>query len=93
MIVQAEQMEEFEKTLLSYTAMCYSVALTLTRNPVDARYLTRDVLVETWQLNDYTHDMKNIKTRLLAMLRAKFKEDYCTPEPDPSKSEAPSHRR
>lgn len=92
-MTQAEHTEAFEKALLSYAEMCYSVALTLTRNPVDARYLTRDVLVETWHLNDYAYDKKNIKKRLLTMLRAKFKEDYCAPEHGPSKCVALAHRR
>jgi DNA-directed RNA polymerase specialized sigma24 family protein len=77
--MQAKQVEEFEQTLLSYAEMCFSVALTLTRNPVDAHYLTRDVLIAIWHRNDHTYDKKNIKKSLLTMLRAKFKEDYCTP--------------
>lgn len=75
-MIQAEHTEAYEQVLLSYTAMCYSVALALTRNPVDAQCLTRDVLIEIWHLNDHEHSKSDIKKKLLTTMREKFKGDY-----------------
>lgn len=92
MIMQEEQMEEFERALLSYAAMCYSVALALTRNPVVAHCLTRDVLIEAWHLNGYEHGKRDIKKTLLIALREKFKGDSLETSHGPGKQAALTER-
>lgn len=42
---QTQQADRFGQLLLSHVDMCYSVALALTRNPYDARNLSREVLI------------------------------------------------
>jgi len=74
---QAEQVEAFEQVLLSYTEMCYSVALALTRNPDRAQDLTRNVLMWAWHLRGSADGEKDIKKKLLIALRKTFLKDYC----------------
>ncbi len=78
--MQAEQKETFEQILFSYVEMCYLVALALTRDPDDARCLTREVLVDTWLLNACVYNKRIIKQKLLTTLRTKFKEGYSPPK-------------
>lgn len=74
-----KQTEAFETLLLSYVDMCYAVALALTHNPNDAHTLTRDVLEWAWNRLDRKDAEKNIKMKLLMMMRWKFIEDYRRP--------------
>lgn len=66
----------FEQTLLSYVEMCYAVALALTRNPEDARNLTREALLCVWHLRDRADAQKSIKETLLKVLRERFLQYY-----------------
>ncbi len=68
--------ENFEQVLLSYTEMCYSVALALTRNPVHARDLTRNVLTWAWHGCDRRADTRTIKAKLLTVLRETYLQEY-----------------
>jgi len=68
----AGQAESFEQILLSYVDMCYAVALALTRNPYDARDLTREVVTWAWLLRDRADCRRGIKRKLLAALRERF---------------------
>ncbi len=72
---QAEQADAFEQILLSHTEMCFSVALALTRNPVRARNLTRNVLTWAWHLRGRADSDKDIKKKLLTTLRESFLKD------------------
>lgn len=76
---QAEQADAFEQVLLSHTEMCYSVAFALTRNPVRARNLTRNVLTWAWHLRRSADSGKDIKKKLLTALRETFLKDYRQP--------------
>jgi DNA-directed RNA polymerase specialized sigma24 family protein len=79
---QTEQVDTFEQVLLSYTEMCYSVALALTRNPGRAQNLTRNVLTWAWHLRGSTDGEKNIKKKLLIAMRKTFLKDYGLPPCD-----------
>ena len=74
---QAEQAKAFEEVLISYTEMCYSVALALTRNPKRAQDLARHVLTWAWHRRDSAHSEKDIKKKLLKVLRDRFLQHYC----------------
>jgi len=74
---QAKHAEAFEQVLLSYAEMCYTVARALTRNPEDARDLTRQVLISAWHLRDSADATVDVKRKLLIALRKKFLQDYC----------------
>ena len=76
---QAEQAETFEQVLLSHVEMCYSVALALTRDPYDARDLTRDVVTWAWHLRDSADGKMGIKVKLLTALRERFLQHYRHP--------------
>ena len=76
---QAERVDTFEQVLLSYTKMCYSVALALTRNPARAQDLTRNVLTWAWHLRGSEEGEKDIKKKLLIALRKRFLSDYRQP--------------
>ena len=75
-IVQTEQAEAFEGVLLSYAEMCYSVAFALTRNPERAQDLARHVLTWAWGRRDSADGQKDIKRKLLEVLRERFLQDY-----------------
>ena len=77
MVKQAKRAEAFEQVLLSYAEMCYSVALALTRNPRRAQNLARYVLTWAWHLRDSAHSKKDIKRKLLEVLRERFLQHYC----------------
>ena len=77
MMKQAEHAEAFEEVLLSYAEMCYSVAFALTRNPHRAQDLARHVLTWAWHLRDSAHGEKDIKKKLLEVLRERFLQHYC----------------
>lgn len=72
----AKRTISFEQTLLSYVEMCYGVALALTRNPEDARNLTRETLVCVWHLRDRADAQSRIKETLLKVLRERFLQFY-----------------
>ena len=76
---QEQQAEAFETLLLSYVEMCYEVALALTHDPNDARNLTREVLEWAWNRLDRADADKNIKTKLLMMMRWKFIQECRRP--------------
>jgi len=76
---QDKQAEAFETLLLSYVDMCYAVALALTHDPNNARNLTREVLEWAWNLLDRADANRNIKTKLLMMMRWKFIHGYRRP--------------
>ena len=76
---QAKQAETFEQILLAHTAMCYSVALALTRDPYQARDLTREVVTCAWGLRDTANAKTRIKTKLLTALRGRFIQHYRHP--------------
>ena len=76
-IKQTEHAEAFEGVLLSYAEMCYSVAFALTRNPERAHDLARHVLTGAWGLRDSADGQKDIKRKLLEVLRERFLQDYC----------------
>ncbi len=71
--------EAFEHVLLSHTEMCYSVALAMTRDPVRAQNLTRNVLTWAWHLRASADREKHIKIKLLIALRKRFLKDYPQP--------------
>lgn len=68
---QHTNMQEFEKDLLSYTEMCYSVALALTRDRFDAEDLARDVLTRAW-LTRRPGERRVTKEELLTGLRKRY---------------------
>jgi len=74
---QARLAETFEQVLLSHAEMCYSVALALTRNPHRAQDLARHVLTWAWHLRDSADGEKDIKKKLLEVLRERFLQYYC----------------
>lgn len=74
---QAEHPETFEAVLISYAEMCYSVAFALTRNPQRAQDLAKYVLTWAWHLRDSADREKDIKTKLLSVLRERFLQYYC----------------
>jgi DNA-directed RNA polymerase specialized sigma24 family protein len=76
---QAEQAESFEQVLLSYVDLCYSVALTMTRDPNNAQDLTRDVVSWAWHLRDKEDAHAEIKMKLLSALRARYIQRYRNP--------------
>jgi DNA-directed RNA polymerase specialized sigma24 family protein len=76
-IKQDKHTEAFEQLLLSYSEMCYSVALALTHNPEDAGDLTREVLICAWHRRDADDATIGIKSQLLTALRKSFLHDYC----------------
>lgn len=69
---QKEQAHAFERILLSYAEMCYSVALALTGDPKQAQELARDVLTRAWKVCARAEDKKDIKKKLLKELRKQF---------------------
>ena len=71
-----EHRETFERILLSYAEMCYSVALALTNDPEQAQDLARGVLTQAWRVCDHGESRKNIKKKLLKELRKQFLQDY-----------------
>ena len=74
---QAVQAEAFEEVLFSYAEMCYSVALALTRNPHRAQDLASYALTCAWSLRDTADSEKDIKRKLLKVLRERFLQYYC----------------
>ncbi len=72
---QAEQAETFEQVLRSHAQMCYSVAFALTRNPHRAQDLARHALTWAWHLRDSPDSKKDIKKKLLEVLRERFLQD------------------
>ena len=75
MTTQAQQTETSDQVLLSYVEMCYSVALTLTRNPDRAQELAGSVLTAAWHSRDTVLDKRDIKWNLLTALREEFLND------------------
>ena len=76
---KVEQAEIFEQVLLSHTEMCYSVALTLTRDPDRAQELARQVLTDAWHLRESAEGRAHIKNKLLTGLRQRFLLDRRKP--------------
>ena len=74
---QAARAEAFEQVLLSYAEMCYSVAFALTRNPDRAQDLARHALTSAWRLRNGADGEKNVKRKLLEVLRERFLQHYC----------------
>ena len=74
---QAEHAEAFEEVLISHAEMCYSVAFALTRNPHRAQDLARHVLTWAWHLRDSADGDKDIRKKLLKVLRERFLQYYC----------------
>lgn len=73
---QTIQSDHFGQLLLSHVDMCYSVAFALTRNPYDARDLSREVLIKAWHLRGDAGAETNIKMKLLTALREEFLQHY-----------------
>lgn len=73
---QAVQTETFEQVLFDYVDMCYSVALTMTRNPQDARELTRYVMTRAWRRRDSADARTGIKMKLLTAIRERYLQYY-----------------
>ena len=73
---QAKPGDPFEEILLSYTDMCYSVALALTRNPRQAQDLATHVLTRAWLRRHRSDSVKDIKKNLLRELREQFLHHY-----------------
>ncbi len=73
---RAKYTQNFEQNLLSYTDLCYSVALALTRNPYDAEDLARDVMTRIWLLRHYNSAKTVTKKELLMQLRERFLQKY-----------------
>ena len=76
-VQQAKQRAEFEKVLLSYVEMCYSVAFALTRNPRRAQELAKYALTRAWHMRDNADGKVNTKRELLQALRERFLQHYC----------------
>ena len=93
MAIQDKQLDKYEQILLTNVTMCYAVALALTRNPIYARDLTRDVFLDAWSKKIYSCEQKILKQRLLSMLRAKYKVEYYQPEYDVAKNAELSYVR
>jgi DNA-directed RNA polymerase specialized sigma24 family protein len=72
---QVEQVEVFEKALLSHTEMCFSVAFALTHNPNRAEDLARRVLTEAWRLRGSADGGHGIKKKLLTALLKGYLND------------------
>lgn len=73
---QAIRTESFESILSSHVEMCYAVAIALTRDPVTASHLTRDVITSAWHLRRHASQPSAIKQWLLTKLRETFLEQY-----------------
>lgn len=69
--------ESFERFLLSQVEVCYSAALALTRDPYDARDLTRAAVTNVWYLHDSSRGDSSIVMELLAVLRRRFIAAHC----------------
>jgi len=67
---------DFEQALLSHLEMCYSVALTLTRNMSQALALTKDTLLWAWELDGEPRNAGAMKMALLSELRSRYLRDY-----------------
>ena len=76
MTTQTNQSERFEEVLISYSEMCYSVAFALTRNQHRAQDLTRHVLTWAWHRRNSEDGEKDIKMKLLNVLRERFLHHY-----------------
>lgn len=70
------QTEAFEEVLLSYTELCYSVALRLTRDPDRAQGLARYTLAWAWQERNKADGTIDIKQKLLQSMRERFLHEY-----------------
>jgi DNA-directed RNA polymerase specialized sigma24 family protein len=75
MTTQTEQPDLLEQVLLSHAEMCYSVALSLTRDPERAQDLARQLLTGAWRLRDRAHGRKELKRNLLSAFREKILKD------------------
>jgi len=82
-----KQAVNFERVLLSHVEMCYSVALALTRNPDRAKALARYALTWAWRRCESPDDQKDIKRKLLKVLREWFLQ-YCCHTPCSLRNEA-----
>ena len=82
----SKHVQALEQALLSHVEMCYSVALALTRNPVDARDLTRETLTWAWHVRNGAQSQLGVKMMLLNALRERFLKDHrrvpCSPGND-----------
>lgn len=72
---QHTNMRELEKDLLSYTEMCYSVALALTHDRFEAEDLARHVLMRAWLTHNRPGSHRVTKEYLLTGLRKRYLED------------------
>ncbi len=70
--------ESFEQILLDHVGMCYSVALTLTRDAYDARELTQEVVTWAWHLRGTANGTTGIKMKLLTALRERALQQYAS---------------
>lgn len=73
---QAFTSESFENALSSHIEMCYAVAVALTRDPVTASQLTRDVITSAWHHRQRAAQATSIKKWLLTTLRETFLERF-----------------
>ena len=73
-------LSEAEQELLSHVEMCYSVALTLTRDPVLGQRLARATLLWAWQRQARMGASADgdIKRTLLKELRRRFLNEFHT---------------
>ncbi len=71
--------ESFSDALLAHVNLCYGIALKLTKDPLDARHLTMDVITQAWHLRDDSQSIARIKSTLLTTLRARYLEHYRHP--------------
>jgi hypothetical protein len=78
---QTTETETFEEVLLSYTQMCYSMALAMTRDPENARDLTHDVMTWAWHFRNNPDAQPVIKKELLGKLRERFLCEYLESRP------------
>lgn len=67
---------EYEQLVLEHVDMLYAVALSLTRNPVDAEDLTQNTLVKALRFHEKFREGTYIKAWLLTILRNTFINEY-----------------
>jgi len=72
---KARPVKSFEEVLHGHVEMCYSVALTLTRDPYEAQRLTQGVMTWAWHFVDDSDGEAKIKMKLLTALRTTFRHE------------------
>jgi DNA-directed RNA polymerase specialized sigma24 family protein len=76
MMKQAKSAEVFEQVIISYARMCYSVAFALTRDQKHAEDLAKHTLTWAWNMRDRSDSKKDIKNKLLKIMRERFLQYY-----------------